>query len=44
MIEGFRAQLDNMPNEMHRVGTHRDKREFIKHKSCNKGYISDEQL
>jgi len=44
MIKDFRALLDNTQDAMHRVATYSGTREFIKHKSCNKTYILDQQL
>jgi hypothetical protein len=44
MIKDFRALLDNMQDSMHRSAISSGTREFIKHKSCNKTYTSDEQL
>jgi len=44
MIKDFRALLDNTQDAMHRVAIYSGTLEFIKHKSCNKTYISDEQL
>jgi hypothetical protein len=44
MINDFRALLDNMQDETHRVAIYSGTREFIKHKSRNKMYISDQQL
>jgi hypothetical protein len=44
MIKDFRALLDNTQDTMHRVTIYNGTWEFIKHKSCNKIYISDEQL
>jgi hypothetical protein len=44
MIKDFRALLDNMQDATHRVAIYSGTREFIKHKSRNKTYISDEQL
>jgi len=44
MIKDFRALLDNTQDATHRVAIYSGTREFIKHKSCNKTYISDEQL
>jgi len=44
MIEDFRALLDNTEDAMHRVAIFSGTREFIKHKSRNMTYISDEQL
>jgi len=42
MIKDFRALLDNTHDAMHRVAIYSGTREFIKHKSRNKLYISDE--
>ena len=44
MIKDFRALLDNTQDATHRVAIYSGTREFIKHKSRNKTYISDEQL
>jgi hypothetical protein len=44
IIKGFRVLLDNTQDVMHRVAIYSGTREFIKHKSRNKMYISDEQL
>jgi len=44
MIKDFRALLDNTQDATHRAAIYRDTWEFIKHKSRNKTYISDEQL
>jgi len=44
MIKDFRALLANTQDTMHRAAAYSGTREFIKHKSCNKMYISDEQL
>jgi len=44
MIKDFRALLDNTQDASHRVAIFSGTREFIKHKSRNKTYISDEQL
>jgi hypothetical protein len=44
MIKDFRALLDNTQDAMHHVAIYCGTREFIKHKSRNKMYISDEQL
>jgi hypothetical protein len=43
-IKGFRALLDNTQDGTHRVAIYSSTREFIKHTSCNKTYISDKQL
>jgi len=43
MIKVFRALLDNTQDAMHHVAIYSGLREFIKHKSRNKTYISDEQ-
>jgi hypothetical protein len=40
----FRALLDTTQDATHRVAIYSGTREFIKHKSRNKTYISDEQL
>jgi len=44
MIKDFRALLDNTQDATHRVPIYSGTREFIKHKSRNKTYISNEQL
>jgi hypothetical protein len=44
MIKDFRPLLDNTQDAMHRVAIHSGMQEFIRHKSHNKTYISDEQL
>jgi len=44
MIKDFRALLDNTQDATHRVTIYNGTREFLKHKSHNKTYISDEQL
>jgi hypothetical protein len=44
MIKDFRVLLDNRDDTMHRVAIYSGTREFIKHTSCNKPYILDEQL
>jgi hypothetical protein len=44
MIKDFRALLNNKQDATHRVAIYRGTREFIKHKSRNKTYISDDQL
>jgi hypothetical protein len=44
MIKDFRALLDNTQDATHRVTIYNGTREFLKHKSRNKTYISDEQL
>jgi len=44
MIKDFRALLDNTQDATHRVAIYSGRLECIKHKSCNKTYISDEQL
>jgi len=44
MIKDFRALLDNMQDATHRAAIYSGMREFIKYKSRNKTYISDEQL
>jgi len=43
MIKDFRALLDNTEDTTHRMGIYCGTREFMKHKSRNKTYISDEQ-
>jgi hypothetical protein len=42
-IKDFRALLNNTQDAMHRAAIYSGKWEFIKHKSRNKTYISDEQ-
>jgi hypothetical protein len=44
MIKDFRALLDNTHDATHCAAIYSGTREFIKHKSRNKTYISDEQL
>jgi len=44
MIKDFRALLDNAQDATHRVAIYSGTQEFTKHKSCNKTYISEEQL
>jgi len=44
MINDFRALLDKMQNATHRLAISSSTREFIKDKSRNKMYISNEQL
>jgi hypothetical protein len=44
MIKDFRALLDNTEDATHRAAIYSGTRECIKHKSCKKMYISDEQL
>jgi hypothetical protein len=44
MIKVFRALLDNMQDATHRVTIYDGTRIFLKHNSCNKTYISEEQL
>jgi len=44
MIEDFRTLLDTMQDASHSVALYSGTREFLKHKSRNKTYISDEQL
>ena len=44
MIKDFRAFIDNTQDTTHRVAIYKGTLEFIKHKSHNKMYISDEQL
>jgi len=43
MIKDFKALLNNTEDTTHRVAIYSGTREFIKHKSRNKMYISDEQ-
>jgi hypothetical protein len=44
MIKDFRAFLDNTQDATHRTAIYSGTGEYIKHKSRNKTYISDEQL
>jgi hypothetical protein len=44
MIEDFRALLDYTQDATYCVAIYSGTREFIKHESCNKTYISHEQL
>jgi hypothetical protein len=44
MIKDFRALLYNTQDATHRVAIYSGTREFIKHQSRNKTYISDDQL
>jgi len=44
MIKDFRALLDNTQDAMYRVTIYNAMQEFLKHKSRNKTYISDELL
>jgi len=44
MIKDFRALLDNTQEATHRTAIYSGTREFIKHNSRKKIYISDEQL
>jgi len=44
LIKDFTALLDNTEDATHHVAIFSSTREFIKHKSHNKTYISDEQL
>jgi hypothetical protein len=44
MIKDFRALLDNTQEATHHVAIYSGTREFIRHKSRNKTYISDDQL
>jgi len=44
MIKDFSALLDNTQDAMHCVAIYSGTGEFMKHKSCNKMYISDDQL
>jgi hypothetical protein len=44
IIKDFKALLDNTQDATHCVAVYSATWEFIKHKSCNKTYISDEQL
>jgi len=43
-IKDFRALLDNTRDTTHHAAIYSGTLEFIKHKSRNKTYISDEQL
>jgi len=44
LIKDFRTLLDNTQDATHRVTIYKGTLEFIKHKSCEKMYISDKQL
>jgi hypothetical protein len=44
MIKDFEALLNNTQDATHHAAIYSGTREFIKHKSLNKTYISDEQL
>jgi len=44
MMKDFRALLDNTQDARHRLAIYSSTREFIRHKSRNKTYISDAQL
>jgi hypothetical protein len=44
LIKDFRSSIDNTQDAMHRAAIYCGTREYIKHKSRNKTYISDEQL
>jgi hypothetical protein len=44
IIKDFRASLNNRQEAMHRAAIYSATREFLRHKSRNKMYISDEQL
>jgi hypothetical protein len=44
MIKDFRALLNNSQDATHHAAIYSSTQEFIKHKSRNKTYISDEQL
>ena len=44
MIKDFRALLDNTQDATHRMAIYSGTQEYIKRKSRNKTYISDEQL
>jgi len=44
IIKDFRALIDNTQDSTHRVAIYSGTRQFIKHKSRNKTYISDELL
>jgi len=43
MIIDFRALLDNTQDSAHGVSTYNSMREYIKHMTRNKTYMSDEQ-
>ena len=43
MIKDFRALLDNTQDATHRMAIYSGTLKCIKHKSCNKTYMSDEQ-
>jgi hypothetical protein len=44
MTRDFRALLDNTQDATHCAAIYSGTREFIQDKSCNKTYISEEQL
>jgi len=44
MIKDLRVLLDNTQDATHRVTLYHGTWEYVKHKSCNTTYISDEQL
>jgi len=44
MVKDFRASLGNTRDTTHHVAIYSGTRELIKHKTCNKMYILDEQL
>jgi len=44
LIKDFRALLDNTQDATHRVAIYSGTQVFHTHNSCNKTYISDEQL
>jgi len=44
MIKDSTALLDSTQDSMQRVAIYSSTREFIKHQSCNKTYMSDEQM
>jgi hypothetical protein len=44
MIKDLRSLLNNTQDAMHCASIYRGRREYIRHKSRNKTYISDEQL
>jgi hypothetical protein len=44
MIKACRALLDNTQDTLHHVATYSGTQEFVKHKSRNKMFLSDEQL
>jgi hypothetical protein len=44
ILKDFRGLLNNTQEATHPVTTYNGTRELLQHKSCNKTYISDEQL